>query len=252
MAISKKKKPVPETADDGQIRGRLSRTRLWLFDMDDTLFDASAGMFASIHQKMETFIAEKLNLSIDEAARVQNEYWKEYGATFLGLERHDGIEPQEFFNATHDFDLSPYVKTHLGNASLRRTIGKLPGKKVLVTNGPDLYAREVIRLMRLEGVFDAVVSASDMKRVGCWRCKPDKALIANICAQMHVGVELTTMIEDSPSNLKSAKSLGLNTVWCAGYRKKTPHRTTAHAWADWVVEDIADLAKQLVRARQRG
>lgn len=238
---------MPETVDNGQSKGRISRTRLWLFDMDDTLFDASAGMFASIHRKMESFIAEKLNLPIDEAAKLQNDYWKMYGATFLGLEKHKAIAPDEFFDATHRFCLAPFVKTHRGSESLRGLIAKLPGKKVVITNGPAIYAQGVLAQMKLTDVFDAVISANAMRRLGAWRCKPDKTLLLSVCAQMGVSPEQTTIVEDSPSNLKAAKSLGMMTVWCDGYRKKPPHRTQAHGWADWVVNDIADLLRRFAR-----
>ncbi|MDO4936471.1 MAG: pyrimidine 5'-nucleotidase [Sutterellaceae bacterium] len=251
MPISKKKKPIPETADNGQSKGRITRTRLWLFDMDDTLFDASAGMFASIHRKMESFIADKLDLNIEDAAKVQNDYWRIYGATFLGLEKHKDIAPDDFFNATHSFDLSPFVKTHRGSESLRRLIAKLPGKKVVITNGPAIYAKGVLACMKLTDVFDDVISANDMNRLGQWRCKPDKTLFLTACAQMGVKPELTTIIEDSPSNLKAAKSLGLMTVWCDGYRQKPPHQTQAHVWADWVVNDIADLVRKFARAKTK-
>lgn len=251
MPINKKKR-ISEAADNGQVRGRITRTRLWLFDMDDTLFNASAGMFDAIHRKMESFIAEKLDLTIDAAAKVQNDYWKQYGATFLGLERHKGIAPEEFFDATHSFNLAPFVKTHRGSESIREMLAKLPGKKIVITNGPRVYAEGVIACLKLQGVFDDVISANDMKRLGAWRCKPNRTLLATACAQMGVAPELTTIIEDSPANLKAAKSLGMMTVWCDGYRKKTPHRTCAHAWADWVVDDVADLVRKFARAKTRG
>ena len=90
MPIKKRPAPRPETADDGQVRGRFSRTRLWLVDMDDTIFNASAGMLEAIHRRMEAFIAQRLGISIEEAQRVQKDYWRQYGATFVGLERHSG------------------------------------------------------------------------------------------------------------------------------------------------------------------
>lgn len=249
MQTRAKRKKVLETLDDGQVRGRLSRTRLWLIDVDDTLFEASAGMFAAIHERMERFIADKLDLSVEEAARVQNDYWREYGATYLGLERHHGIAPEEFFNATHRFNLEDYIHGRVLGERLRRTILSLPGKKVVLTNGPACYAERVLQLLKLEGVVVDVVSADRMRRLGKWRCKPDAVLFSSVCAQFGVRPELTTLIEDSPDNLRCAKALGMNTVWCAGYRKKPPHFTHAHPWADWVVSDLGDLKHKFVRAR---
>ena len=238
-----------EHADNGQSRGRLRTARLWLLDMDDTLFEASAGMFAAIHRRMEDFIADRLDLPLDEAGRVQHKYWRDLGATYLGLERYEGIAPQEFFDATHRFDLAPFIHGRVLGARLRRAVAQLPGKRVVVTNGPACYADRVVRLLRLENVLDDVVSANDMNRLGRWRCKPDGLLFSEICARMGVRPEHTALVEDSPANLKCAKRLGMQTVWCEGYRKKPPHRIKAHPWADFVVEDLADLGRLLVRSR---
>ena len=244
MPIKKRPAPRPQTADDGQVRGRFSRTRLWLVDMDDTIFNASAGMLDAIHRRMESFIAQKLGISIEEAQRVQKDYWRRYGATFVGLERHHGIDPQEFFDAAHDFDLRPYLKTPTGKERLRAILRAMPGKKVVLTNGPGKYAHEVLRLLRLEGVFEDVVSANDMKLCGLWRSKPDALLFANMASRFGASLRQTAFIDDNPNNLLPAKALGMMTVWCRGLRNALP-ASTAHPWADLVVENLDELARKL-------
>lgn len=250
MLIKAKRKRARDGADDGQVRARLTRTRLWLIDMDDTLYEASAGAFAAIHVRMEAFIAKRLDLPLEEAARVQHDYWKRYGATFLGLDKHHGIAPEEFLSATHRFDLKPHIHARVSGRELRQALAHLPGKKVVLTNGPACYAESVLTHLGVRDMFDGLVSADDMHRLGRWRCKPDAQLFASVCAQFGVKPQATTLVEDSPANLKCAKTLGMHTVWCAGYRKKEPHRTHAHPWADRVVTDLADLARALTHARQ--
>ena len=84
MTDNKKRRNKPiENADDGQTRARLSRVKVWLIDCDDTLYESSRGMFAAIHLRMESFIAQKLGVSIEEGRRLQHAYWARYGATFL-------------------------------------------------------------------------------------------------------------------------------------------------------------------------
>ena len=98
MTDNKKRRNKPiENADDGQTRARLSRVKVWLIDCDDTLYESSRGMFAAIHLRMESFIAQKLGVSIEECRRLQHAYRARYGATFIGLEKHNCIAPQEFF-----------------------------------------------------------------------------------------------------------------------------------------------------------
>lgn len=237
-----------ETADDGQVRARLSRIRLLLVDLDDTIFNASAGMLAAIHCRMEDYIGRRLGLPPEEAVRVQKDYWREYGATFVGLQRHHGVPPEEFFKATHGFDLRPYLKTDTGCMRLREVIRRLPGRKVVLTNGPGCYAHAVLRGLRLENLFAGVISASDMHLCGKWRSKPDPLLFAHAAHAFGARMRETLFIDDNVHNLAEAKALGMFTVWSRGYRDEKPV-TAAHPWADLVVENLDELLFKIARCR---
>ena len=252
MTDSKKRRNKPnEHADDGQSRARLSRVKVWLIDCDDTLYESSRGMFAAIHLRMESFIAQKLGVSTEEGRRLQHAYWARYGAIFLGLEKHHGIAPEEFFEATHRFDLSEEVPEDFSRAKLRDSLKALNGKRVLVTNGPECYIKALLPLLGIADLFDAVVSADDMRVMGTWRCKPDETLFAGLAARFKARPEQCGFVEDSPVNLKTAKKLGMVTVWCAGYRKREPHRMQAHAWADVAVDSLFELARRVRNARSQ-
>lgn len=239
-----------ETADDGQSRARLSRVRVWFVDCDDTLYESSRGMFAAIHLRMEQFISQKLGVSIEEGRRLQHAYWERYGATFLGLQRHHDIEPKEFFDATHRFRLSEVMPENYSRTRLRADLKALKGKRVLVTNGPACYVKALLPILGVNDLFDAVVSADDMRVAGAWRCKPDELLFAHLAAKFRVRPEQCAFIEDSPSNLKMAKKLGMLTVWCAGYRKHAPWLPHAHSWADIAVNSLSELARRMAFCRE--
>lgn len=252
MTDNKKRRNKPiENADDGQTRARLSLVKVWLIDCDDTLYESSRGMFAAIHLRMESFIAQKLGVSIEEGRRLQHAYWARYGATFLGLEKHHGIAPEEFFEATHRFDLSEEVPEDFSRAKLCDSLKALKGKRVLVTNGPECYIKALLPLLGIVDLFDAVVSADDMRVMGTWRCKPDETLFAGLAARFKARPEQCGFVEDSPVNLKTAKKLGMVTVWCAGYRKREPHRVQAHAWADVAVDSLFELARRVRNAHSQ-
>lgn len=250
MPIKPRRTQRPETADDGQVRVRLSRVRLWLVDLDDTIFNASAGMLAAIHRRMEQYIGRRLDLPPQQAVRLQKDYWRTYGATFVGLQRHHGVAPDEFFEATHGFDLQPYLKTVTGAQRLRAVLARLPGRRVVLTNGPRIYAEGVLRGLRLRGVFDGVVSANDMHICGKWRSKPDPILFAHAAHAFGARPCETCFVDDSPANLAAARALGMAAVWCRGYRNDKP-ATAAHPWADLVVDNLDALAAELGR-RPRG
>ena len=156
------------------------------------------------------------------------------------------MPPEEFFRATHDFDLRPYLKTTAGRARLREAIAALPGKKVVLTNGPGCYAHAVLRALGIENLFAGVVSASAMHICGKWRSKPDALLFARTARQFGADVRRTCLVDDGPANLAAAKALGMRTVWCRGNRNDRP-AVIAHPWAESVIEHLEDLPRLAVR-----
>ena len=76
---------------------------LWLFDLDNTLHDASHAIFPSISANMNTFIARVLGDGVTNATQAQVDaarigYWKRYGATLLGLIKHHQVSAAQFLH----------------------------------------------------------------------------------------------------------------------------------------------------------
>lgn len=216
-------------------------TALWLFDLDNTLYDAAGGVFHEIHRRMAAFIADRLHIPLDEAAGIQHAYWRRYGATFLGLERNYGVVPEEFFRATHDFDLTGMVKSPLAPYRMRQLLAVLPGRKVVVTNGPHAYACRVLSALGIRDSFEAVFSPEQMRFAGHWYCKPDRGVFSRVLAHCRVRASRAALIDDGLSNLKAAKELGMKTLWCAGHTPGALARCPA--FVDRAVHDVSELAK---------
>ena len=227
--------------------GSLKNTALWLFDLDNTLYDAAGGVFHEIHRRMAAFIAERLRVSSEEAIRIQHAYWREYGATFLGLYRQCGINPEEFFHATHDFDLTNLVIPVLAAPRARALLSALPGRKVVVTNGPHEYACRVLSVLGIRDSFEAVFSPEQMRFAGTWYCKPDKGVFSRILAHCRVQATRAALIDDGLNNLKAAKELGIKTLWCAG--RVTGRLSRRPTFVDCAVHDVSELAKIAVKPR---
>ena len=58
---------------------------IWLFDLDNTLHDASRAVFWRLNGSMTDYIAQHLDMPRDEADRLRIHYWRRYGATLLGI-----------------------------------------------------------------------------------------------------------------------------------------------------------------------
>ena len=70
---------------------RVNAAPVWLFDLDNTLHDASHAAFAGISESMTDYIVEHLGLEVAAATALRQHYWHRYGATLLGMVRHHGV-----------------------------------------------------------------------------------------------------------------------------------------------------------------
>lgn len=195
-------------------QGDGKRSRLWIFDLDNTLHDASHRIFPHINRAMTDYIVRHLAVDEHEAGRLRQAYWQRYGATLQGLVRHHGVNPHHFLAETHRFDdLAEYLRWEPGlHAALRR----LAGRKVVFSNGPLRYAHAVLAALGLRQVFDAVYAIESVRL----RPKPAPAAFRQVLRAERCHARQAVLVEDSLENLRVAKSLGMRTVWIhRGHRR---------------------------------
>jgi putative hydrolase of the HAD superfamily len=82
---------------------------VWLFDLDNTLHNASHAIFPAIMANMNAYIARVLGegdtpASIEQVNAARTLYWKRYGATLLGLIKHHGVKADHFLHETHHME----------------------------------------------------------------------------------------------------------------------------------------------------
>jgi putative hydrolase of the HAD superfamily len=181
--------------------------RVWIFDLDNTLHNATAHVFPHINRSMTAYLQEHLQLSEEEANALRIDYWQRYGATLSGLIRHHGTDPAHFLWHTHQFpDLSKMV---LREPRLRHALKQLPGRKVVFSNAPLHYAEAVLRLLRVDDLFEDVFSIEHSRYKPKPQAEGFRRLLRKHC--LHAGQ--CVMVEDSAENLQTAKRLGMRTVW---------------------------------------
>ena len=196
---------------------------LWIFDLDNTLHDASHAIFPAITANMNTFIAEQAGenneiLSPEAANALRIMYWKRYGATMQGLIRHHGIKPEAFLKAAHDLgDLSLLIRSERG---LGRILHRLPGRKILLTNADHNYSRRVLKLLGLDRHFSRHIAIQSMRVHGKLLPKPSKRLFRKLLASEKTPAHQCVLIEDSEAALKAARSLGIRTVFVSGFTRR--------------------------------
>lgn len=233
---------------------------VWLFDLDNTLHDASHAIFPAISANMNAYIARVLGDGITPASQAAVDaarlgYWKRYGATLLGMILHHGVPAADFLHVTHDIGaLDKLVRAEKGLGTLLR---RLPGRKILLTNAPTRYSTEVLRHLGLSRHFAHHVAIEHMHVHRQLRPKPSSLMLRRLLRKHGVAARRCILVEDTLDNLKSASRLGLRTVWVTQYLRMSdpigkaplPRTLKRPGYVDVKVKSVRQLPARLHRLR---
>ena len=204
---------------------------IWLFDLDNTLHRADCGIFQLINREMTAYLARHLNLSLQAASALREQYWHQYGATLAGLQKHyPHIDIMDFLRQSHPEN---EVKAALvAEINLPQHLAHIDGTKVVFSNGPTFYAQIILEELSIRHYFDKVFGCDDFGL----RYKPAYSSYQSVCEQLGVLPNQCIMVDDSAANLRPAFEMGMTTVWFG----QTAHNLP---FVDFVAKDMADLAK---------
>ena len=216
----------------------MSSRPVWLFDLDNTLHNASPHIFPHINRSMTRYLEQHLGLGLDEANALRVQYWHRYGATMLGLMRHHGTDPDHFLVETHRFDRLHEMMVF--ERALRSMLRALPGRRMVFSNAPRHYAEAVLEIMGVRRLFEDVVGIEDLD----YHPKPGIRAYRSLIRRRRLNAAQCIMLEDSAVNLRTAKRLGMRTVLVGG-GLRTP------AYVDLRIPNILALRRQLGRLQVR-
>ena len=204
--------------------------RVWFFDLDNTLHNASHRIFGEMNRSMSDWLVANLAVEPAEADRLRTDYWHRYGTTLDGLLRHHSIDARRFLDETHAFVDEPHlgelIRAERGLSELFR---RLPGRKVLITNAPAVYTRKVMKEIGLARVVRRRYHIEQMRIHGRYRPKPSRGMLRMLLAKERVHPADAVLIEDNLANLKSARAIGMQGVYVRGYdRLAQKTRSSAH------------------------
>jgi putative hydrolase of the HAD superfamily len=198
---------------------------IWLFDLDNTLHNASHAIFPAINQNMNGYIGQILQqagLASDAASvnALRYQYWQRYGATLAGMMRHHAVRAEDFLREAHRFDnLAQMIRAERGLVHLLK---RLPGRKILLTNAPHIYSKNVMRHLGLHPHFSRHISIESMQVHRQLRPKPSRQFLRKLLASQRIAARRCILVEDTVENLKAAKQLGMRTAWMTGYLGAAP------------------------------
>jgi putative hydrolase of the HAD superfamily len=221
---------------------------VWLFDLDNTLHDASHASFGQLNRRMTEYIVRELGVGEADADALRRRYWLRYGATLLGLVRHHGVNAQHFLHHTH---LLPGLEDRVrGHRHDFAALARLRGPKFILTNAPGDYAARVLGVLGIANRFDGVIAIERMQMFGQLRPKPDARMLRRVAARLRVPPSCCVLVEDTLEHLKSARRVGMRTVWMqrwtrAALRGVAPatHLCARPAYVDQRVTALAALPR---------
>jgi putative hydrolase of the HAD superfamily len=194
------------------------------FDLDDTLYPATTGLWEAIKERMNLYMRDRLGIPAQDIPKLREGYFREYGTTLRGLQANHGVDPQDFLAFVHDLPLQEYLRPA---PLLREIIDSLEPRKVIFTNADAPHARRVLNTLGLAGCFETVV---DVHTVAPY-CKP---MPESFQIALQVAGESDprrcVMIDDLPHTTRAAREAGLFGVL---YGQRAPHPDSDAVLDDW-------------------
>ena len=226
---------------DHRVAAELSHVRDWIFDLDNCLYPASAGLFDLIDERMGSYIQRLLDCDPAEARRVQKAHFHEHGTTLAGLMREHDVDPNHFLDDVHAIPLDRISR----NDRLAELLARLPGRRFVFTNGDAPYARRVLEAIGLHAQFDDLHDI----HASAYRPKPDPGAYRLMCERFGIDPKRALFAEDMAGNLKPAKALGMTTVWVDNGSERGSHGAD-ESFIDYRTENLADWLESILESEQ--
>jgi putative hydrolase of the HAD superfamily len=176
-----------------------------IFDLDDTLYESSTGVWQAIRERIGLYMHVRLGLECDIIPKLRANLFSTYGTTLRGLIILYDVDPQDYLDFVHDIPMKDYLKP---DDNLRRILESYPQRKIIFTNADRGHANRVLEALNLTTQFERIIDIRDMEP----HCKPMIEAFQYACGMANVDPARAVMLDDSQPNLAAARSLGMGTI----------------------------------------
>lgn len=220
----------------------------WIFDLDNTLYPHESRVWPQVDERITLYISELFGLDGMSARALQKFFYHRHGTTLRALIEDYDIDPYDFLDFVHDIDHSAIAL----NDSLGEAIERLPGRKLILTNGSRKHAENVARkigiLDHFEDVFD--IAAADFVP------KPDRRAYEIFLDKHEVEPARAAMFEDLAKNLVVPHDLGMTTTLIIPktidpFREAFEQEAVEAPHIDYITNDLASFLTQSTKAGER-
>jgi putative hydrolase of the HAD superfamily len=176
------------------------------FDLDDTLYPNSSGLWQAIRERMNLYMIERMGLPANDVPAMREQYFKMYGTTLRGLQARHNVDTEDYLAYVHDLPLKDFLTP---DPIQRSVIASLPHRKLIFTNADINHARRVLATLELDDLFETII---DVHAVSPY-CKPmpESFAIAQELAD-EPDPRKCVMIDDLPRTTSAAREVGMASI----------------------------------------
>ncbi|GJE56292.1 pyrimidine 5'-nucleotidase [Methylobacterium thuringiense] len=219
------------------------RVDTWVFDLDNTLYPSDAMVWPQVDERITLYVMQLYGLDGISARALQKHFYHRYGTTLKALMVEDGIDPHHFLDFAHDIDHS----TIRLDVALGAAIERLPGRKLILTNGSRRHAENVAAKL---GILDHFEDVFDIAAAG-FVPKPERSTYERFLGLHTVDPMRSALFEDIARNLVVPHDLGMATVLVVPpvpdpFRERFEQEAVQEPHIDHITSDLAGFLEACV------
>ncbi len=209
-----------------------------LFDLDNTLYPKSAGLFELVVERIRGYMETQMGFEKSLAQALRHEYIRKYGSTMRGLMVHHNLNPDHFLEYVHDVGVEQRLSP---NPALNAFLESISLDKCIFTSGHRPYALKVLRCLGVDQHFPRIFDITFTNFIP----KPNPEAYNQVLQSMRVEGRDCMMVEDLPANLKPAKELGMTTVLVGSGAEMIG----MNGFVDHTIENVLELRTVLQKTK---
>jgi putative hydrolase of the HAD superfamily len=215
----------------------------WVFDLDNTLYPSDAQVWPQVDERITLFVMQLYGLDGISARALQKYFYHRYGTTLKALMVEERVDPHAFLDFAHDIDHST-IKL---DEALGAAIERLPGRKLILTNGSRRHAENVAAKLGILDHFEDVFDIASADFVP----KPERVTYERFLSLHGVEPTRAALFEDIARNLSVPHDMGMATVLVVPkivdpYREAFEQEAVQAAHIDHITDDLAGFLRTCV------
>lgn len=141
------------------------RFKTILFDLDETLYPSSSGLWMAIRERINLYLRDRMGIPLGQIEVLREQFFRDYGTTLRGLQANYHVDMEDYLAFVHNVPLEKHLHS---DDDMRKVIEALPARKYIFTNADSAHANRVLDVLGLKGIFDGIL---DVHTIAPY-CKP--------------------------------------------------------------------------------